>query len=71
MSFTSLLYMVPLSFSMSLTIVVGVEAGARRFGEALRYSLLGIAAILRLQCCLLFLYCSTVNLLPGCTLRSL
>lgn len=42
MSFTSLLYMVPLSFSMSLTIVVGVEAGARRFGEALRYSLLGI-----------------------------
>lgn len=43
MSFTSLLYMVPLSFSMSLTIVVGVEAGASRFGEALRYSLLGIA----------------------------
>ena len=43
MSFTSLLYMVPLSFSMSLPIVVGVEAGARRFGEALRYSLLGIA----------------------------
>lgn len=43
MSFTSLLYMVPLSFSMSLTIVVGVEAGAKRFGEALRYSLLGIA----------------------------
>lgn len=43
MSFTSLLYMVPLSFSMSLTIVVGVEAGARRFGEALRYSLLSIA----------------------------
>ena len=43
MSFTSLLYMVPLSFSMSLTIVVGVEAGARRFGEALCYSLLGIA----------------------------
>ena len=43
MSFTSLLYMVPLSFSMSLTIVVGVEAGARRFSEALRYSLLGIA----------------------------
>lgn len=42
MSFVSLLYMVPLSFSMSLTIVVGVEAGARRFGEALRYSLLGI-----------------------------
>lgn len=43
MSFTSLLYMVPLSFSMSLTIVVGVEAGASRFSEALRYSLLGIA----------------------------
>ena len=43
MRFTSLLNMLPLSFYMSLTIVVGVEAGARRFGEALRYSLLGIA----------------------------
>ncbi|MCD7874939.1 MAG: hypothetical protein LUH17_08320 [Acidaminococcaceae bacterium] len=34
LGFTSLLYMVPLSFSMALTILVGVEAGARRFEEA-------------------------------------
>lgn len=32
LGFTSLLYMVPLSFSMALTILVGVEAGAKRFG---------------------------------------
>ena len=34
MNFTSLLYMLPLSFSMALTILVGVEVGARRFSEA-------------------------------------
>ena len=43
LGFTSLLYMVPLSFSMALTILVGVEAGARRFEEAKKISRLGIA----------------------------
>lgn len=56
---------------MSLTIVVGVEAGARRFGEALRYSLLGIACNITVAVLLTILYCSTVNLLPGSTLLSL
>ena len=63
MSFTSLLYMVPLSFSMSLTIVVGVEAGARRFGEALRYSLLGIACNLTVAVALtIFVLCRAVHI---------
>ena len=43
MGFTSLLYMVPLSFSMALTILVGVEAGAKRFEEAQKFSRMGIA----------------------------
>lgn len=43
LGFTSLLYMVPLSFSMALTILVGVEAGAKRFDEAKKYSRMGIA----------------------------
>ncbi len=43
LGFTSLLYMVPLSFSMALTILVGVEAGAKRFAEAQKYSRMGIA----------------------------
>ena len=34
MNFTSLLYMLPLSFSLALTILVGVEIGARRYDEA-------------------------------------
>ena len=43
LGFTSLLYMVPLSFSMALTILVGVEVGAHRLNEAQKYSRLGIA----------------------------
>ena len=34
MNFTSLLYMLPLSFSLALTILVGVEIGAKRYDEA-------------------------------------
>ncbi len=43
-SFVSLLYMVPLSISMALTIAVGFEVGAKRPREAAHYSYLGIAA---------------------------
>lgn len=43
LGFTSLLYMVPLSFSMALTILVGVEVGAKRLDEAQKYSRTGIA----------------------------
>lgn len=42
MNFSTLLYMIPLSVSMALTILVGYEAGAQRFQDAKKYSLLGI-----------------------------
>lgn len=42
MSFSSVLYMLPLSFSMALTIIIGIEAGARRHREARIYSRLGL-----------------------------
>ncbi|MFZ3102491.1 MAG: MATE family efflux transporter [Desulfitobacteriaceae bacterium] len=42
LNFASLLYMVPLSMSMSLTILVGFEAGGKRFRDAKQYSYLGM-----------------------------
>ena len=42
MSFTSLLYMLPLSFSFALTILVGTEVGAKRYKEAAAYGRTGI-----------------------------
>ncbi len=41
-NFTSLLYMLPLSISMGATILVGFEVGAKRFGDAKRYSWLSV-----------------------------
>ncbi|WP_159881738.1 MATE family efflux transporter [Paenibacillus puerhi] len=41
-NFASFLYMVPLSISMGLTIVVGFEVGAGRFKDARLYGFLGI-----------------------------
>jgi multidrug resistance protein, MATE family len=46
MNFASFIYMVPLSISMSLTIVVGFEVGAKRFRDARQYSFLGIGIAL-------------------------
>lgn len=43
MSFTSLVYMIPLSVSMSMTILVGIEAGARRWSGAEQYGNVGLA----------------------------
>lgn len=43
LNFASLTYMIPLSISMALTIVIGFEAGAGRFHDARRYSAIGIA----------------------------
>lgn len=45
-NFASFLYMVPLSISMALTILVGFEAGARRYKDARQYSYLGIGMAL-------------------------
>lgn len=42
LNFASLLYMVPLSISMGLTILIGYEAGAGRYKDAKSYSMLGI-----------------------------
>jgi multidrug resistance protein, MATE family len=42
MNFASLLYMIPLSISMALTIVVGFEVGAKRYKDAREYSFIGI-----------------------------
>ncbi|MBM7702022.1 MATE family efflux transporter [Metabacillus iocasae] len=41
-NFASFLYMIPLSISIALTIVVGFEAGAKRFKDAREYSYIGI-----------------------------
>lgn len=41
-NFGGLLYMVPMSISMALTIAVGYEVGARRVDDAMQYSMLGI-----------------------------
>lgn len=43
LNFSSLLYMVPLSISMALTIVVGFEVGAERYKDAKEYSWLGVS----------------------------
>ena len=42
MSFSSVLYMLPLSYSLALTIVIGIEVGAQRYREAKNYARLGL-----------------------------
>ncbi|WP_377889008.1 MATE family efflux transporter [Alkalihalobacillus sp. R86527] len=41
-NFASLLYMIPLSISMALTIAVGFEVGGKRYHDAKQYSYIGI-----------------------------
>ncbi|MFD1776312.1 MATE family efflux transporter [Paenibacillus rhizophilus] len=43
-NFASTLYMIPLSICMSLTILVGFEAGSGRLKDARQYSVLGISS---------------------------
>ncbi|OMP65692.1 MATE family efflux transporter [Domibacillus epiphyticus] len=43
LNFASLTYMIPLSVSMALTIVIGFEAGANRWKDARQYSLIGVS----------------------------
>lgn len=43
LNFASLVYMIPLSISIALTITVGYEVGAKRFKDAKHYSYLGIS----------------------------
>ncbi|MDF2534812.1 MAG: efflux family protein [Bacillales bacterium] len=42
MNFSSLLYMVPLSIAMTLTILTGYEFGAKRHNDAAQYAKIGI-----------------------------
>lgn len=43
MNFASLLYMIPLSVGMALTIPIGFEVGAKRYKEARTYAYIGIS----------------------------
>lgn len=45
-NFASLIYMIPLSIGMALTIVIGFEVGAGRLRDAAQYSYLGIGIAL-------------------------
>lgn len=45
-NFASLLYMIPLSISMALTIAIGFEVGAKRLKDAKQYSYIGISIAL-------------------------
>ena len=45
-NFAGLVYMLPLSMSMALTIVVGFEVGAGRWRDARQYAFLGVAVAL-------------------------
>lgn len=47
-NFTSLLYMLPLSFSLALTILVGIKVGAKKYDEAAAYGRIGIMTNLTL-----------------------
>lgn len=51
MNFASILYILPLSISMALTIVVGFEAGAMRYKDAKSYSYIGIATAVLFSLC--------------------
>lgn len=49
MNFASTLYMLPLSICMSLTILVGFEAGSKRMKDARQYAKLGIGSAIVLS----------------------
>lgn len=56
-NFASLLYMIPLSISMALTIAIGFEVGAKRFRDARQYSYIGIGiALLMASLCAIVLF---------------
>jgi len=63
LNFSSFIYMIPLSISMALTILVGFESGAKRFKDARLYSYLGIGGgitIALITGTLLFLFRSNI-----------
>lgn len=50
MNFATMLYMVPLSISSALTILVGFEVGAKRGKDARQYSYLGMGMSIGMAC---------------------
>jgi MATE family multidrug resistance protein len=57
LSFTSLIFMIPLSISMALTIVVGFSVGGGKLHAARRYTLLGVGgAVAFLAVCSVLLF---------------
>jgi len=50
MNFATLLYMVPLSISSTLTILVGFEVGAKRYKDARQYSYVGMGMSIGMAC---------------------
>ncbi|KKK33477.1 multidrug transporter MatE [Salinicoccus sediminis] len=48
LNFTTMLFMLPLSISMAMTIVIGFSAGGGRFHDARRYKMMGLATSLAL-----------------------
>ncbi len=57
LSFASLVFMIPLSISMALTIVVGYSVGAGRLKDAKQYGMMGVGGgIGFLACCSVLIY---------------
>ena len=48
LNFTTMLFMLPLSISMAMTIVIGFSAGGGRFRDARRYKIMGLTTSLAL-----------------------
>ncbi|MFT9847122.1 MATE family efflux transporter [Aneurinibacillus sp. REN35] len=60
LNFASLLYMIPMSIAMALTITVGFEVGAQRYKDAVQYSYVGISmAVCMSLVCAVFLFLFT------------
>nr|WP_157282695.1 MATE family efflux transporter [Paenibacillus assamensis] len=63
LSFASLLYMLPLSIAMSMTIVIGFEVGAKRIQDAKQYARIGILSAVSLSVfCAVFLFLFNENI---------
>ncbi len=51
LNFSGLIYMVPMSCSMAMTILVGIEVGAKRYDKAREFSRLGLLTTLAAAFC--------------------
>ncbi|SFL49428.1 MATE family efflux transporter [Salibacterium qingdaonense] len=58
-SFTSIIFMIPLSISLALTIVTAFEIGAQRLDHAKQYTRIGVASavcIISISSCLIYVF---------------